>query len=46
MRVPLVRELFDGKYAKLEYTELLSECHNIEMCITDEQINIKDETIM
>ena len=38
--IPSVRELFDEKYAKLEYTELLRECHNIEMCIPDEQINI------
>ena len=38
--IPSIKELFDEKYMKLNYIDLLKECKKVEISLTDEQIKI------
>ena len=41
-----VRELFDEKYLKMNYSDLLKECHRVKLVVTEEHVSlIEKETI-
>ena len=41
-----VRELFSEKYLKMDYNDILKECHKVKLDVTEEHVNlIEKETI-
>ena len=45
-KLKTVRELFDDKYLKMNYSHLLKECHRVKLDVTEEHVSlVEKETI-